>query len=223
MSVGHIEVSPATDATQTFILVGVTEQQRIICLDVEGVLMPEVWIQLAELTGIDELMRTTREEPDYDRLMQYRLGILAERDLTMSTVAEVLAEIKPLDGAKQFLDDLRGSHQVLLLSDTFEQYANAMMPHLGLPTIFCHRLVVENDRIVNYELRTVDHKRRTVEAMQALNFHVTAGGDSFNDLSMLNAAEAGCLFHSPQSIIDDNPHLPSFDDYDSFLGWINSL
>lgn len=185
--------------------------------------MPEVWIQLAELTGIDELKRTTREEPDYNVLMQYRMGILAERDLTMSTVAEVLAEIKPLDGACQFLDELRSSYQVLLLSDTFEQYAAAMMPHLGLPTILCHRLVVENDRIVNYELRTTDHKRRTVEAMQALNFHVTAGGDSFNDLSMLNAAEAGCLFHAPQSIIDDNPQLPAFDDYDSFLNWINSL
>jgi len=185
--------------------------------------MPEVWIQLAELTGIDELKRTTRDEPDYDVLMHYRLQILAERQLTMSTVAEVLAEIQPLDGARDFLDQLRSAHQVLLLSDTFEQYASAMMPHLGLPTIFCHRLLVENDRIANYELRTADHKRRTVEAMQELNFHVTAGGDSFNDLSMLNAAEAGCLFHAPPSIIDANSHLPAFDDYDSFLSWINSL
>jgi len=201
----------------------VTEQQRVICLDVEGVLMPEVWIQLAELTNIEDLRRTTRDEPDYDALMQYRLGILAEHDLTMSTVAEVLAEIQPLDGAREFLDELRSCHQVLLLSDTFEQYACAMMPHLGLPTIFCHRLIVANDRIVNYELRTKDHKRRTVEAMQGLNFHVTAGGDSFNDLSMLNAANAGCLFHAPASIIDDNAHLPAFDDYASFLDWINSL
>lgn len=185
--------------------------------------MPEVWIQLAELTGIQALQRTTREEPDYDVLMQYRLGILAEHDLTMTTVAEVLAEIKPLDGAPDFLDALRSRHQVLLLSDTFEQYAGAMMPHLGLPTIFCHRLVVENDRIVDYELRTPDHKRKTVEAMQSLNFHVTAGGDSFNDLSMLNAAEAGCLFHAPASIIDANPALPAFDEYDDFLAWINSL
>lgn len=198
-------------------------RQRVITLDVEGVLMPEVWIQLAELTGIAELRRTTREEPDYDVLMQYRLGILAEHDLTMSTVAEVLAEIKPLDGAKDFLDELRNCHQVLLLSDTFEQYACAMMPHLGLPTIFCHRLVVENDRIVDYALRTPDHKRKTVEALQGLNFHVTAGGDSFNDLSMLNAADAGCLFHAPAAIIDDNPQLASFDDYAGFLDWIQSV
>lgn len=182
--------------------------------------MPEVWVRLAELTGIEALLRTTRDEPDYDTLMNYRLGILAEHDLTMSTVAEVLAEIKPLDGAKDFLDELRARFQVLLLSDTFEQYAGAMMPHLGLPTIFCHRLVVENDRIVNYALRTQDHKRRTVEAMQGLNFHVTAGGDSFNDLSMLNAAEAAALFHAPVSIIESNPHLASFDDYPAFLDWI---
>lgn len=185
--------------------------------------MPEVWIQLAELTGIDELRRTTREEPDYDTLMQYRLGILAEHDLAMTTVAEVLAEIKPLDGARDFLDELRSRYQVLLLSDTFEQYAGAMMPHLGMPTIFCHRLIVEHDRIVNYELRTTDHKRCTVEAMQSLNFHVTAGGDSFNDLSMLHAADAGCLFHAPQAIIEVNPDLASFQDYEPFLNWIDSL
>ncbi len=185
--------------------------------------MPEVWIEMAELTGIEELRRTNRDEPDYNVLMNYRLAILADHDLTMPTVAEVLAEIKPLDGAVDFLDALRSRHQVLLLSDTFEQYAGAMMPHLGLPTIFCHRLIVENDRIVNYELRTPDHKRRTVEAMQALNFHVTAGGDSFNDLSMLNAAEAGSLFHAPDQIIADNPQLASFQEYDDFLYWIDSL
>ena len=194
----------------------------MICLDVEGVLMPEVWVQLAELTGIEELRRTTRDEPDYDTLMRYRLEILAKHDLTMSTVAEVLAEIKPLDGAKGFLDELRSRYQVLLLSDTFEQYAGAMMPHLGLPTILCHRLTVSNDRIVGYELRVADHKRRTVEAMQALNFHVTAGGDSFNDLSMLNAAEAGALFHAPESIIESNPQLAAFDHYDAFLAWIDA-
>ena len=205
------------------ILLPVIEQQRVICLDVEGVLMPEVWVQLAELTGIEELRRTTRDEPDYDVLMRHRLGILAQHDLTMTTVAEVLAEIQPLDGARDFLDELRAGHQVLLLSDTFEQYASAMMPHLGLPTIFCHRLTVTDDRITNYELRTPDHKRKTVEAMQALNFHVTAGGDSFNDLSMLEAAEAGCLFHAPVSIIESNPELPAFDEFDDFLGWIKSL
>lgn len=185
--------------------------------------MPEVWIQLAELTGIEELRRTTRDEPDYDVLMKYRLTILAEHDLTMSTVAEVLAEIKPLDGARDFLDELRMHHQVLLLSDTFEQYASAMMPHLGLPTIFCHRLIVERDRITDYELRTPDHKRRTVEAMQGLNFHVTAGGDSFNDLSMLNTADAGSLFHAPEPIVASNPHLASFDEYADLLDWIDAL
>ncbi len=198
-------------------------RQRVITLDVEGVLMPEVWIQLAELTQIEALRRTTRDEPDYDVLMQYRLGILAEHDLTMTTVAEVLAEIKPLDGARGFLDELRSRYQVLLLSDTFEQYAGAMMPHLGLPTIFCHRLVVENDRIVGYELRTPDHKRKTVEALQGLNFHVTAGGDSFNDLSMLNAADAGSLFHAPRSIAETNPQLADFDTYEDFLAWIDAV
>ena len=155
--------------------------------------------------------------------MRYRMKILAEHDLTMTTVAEVLAEIKPLDGAREFLDELRSRHQVLLLSDTFEQYAGALMPHLGMPTILCHRLVVENDRVVDYKLRTPDHKRKTVEALQALNFHVTAGGDSFNDLSMLNAADAGALFHAPQSIIDANTHLPAFDNYADFLSWIDAI
>ena len=121
-----------------------------------------------------------------------------------------------------FLDELRSCHQVLLLSDTFEQYVCAMMPHLGLPTIFCHRLVVVDDAIVDYRLRTTDHKRRTVEALQGLNFHVTAGGDSFNDLSMLGAADAGCLFHAPQAIVDANPQLASCDDYETFLRWIES-
>lgn len=185
--------------------------------------MPEVWVQLAELTGIDALLRTTRDEPDYSALMDYRLGILAEHELSMSSVAKVLAEIKPLPGAREFLDELRSCHQVLLLSDTFEQYACAMMPHLGLPTIFCHRLVIEHDHIVGYELRTDDHKRKTVEAMQSLNFHVTAGGDSFNDLSMLHAADAGSLFHAPEAIITDNPSLASFDDYDDFLAWIREF
>lgn len=185
--------------------------------------MPEVWIQLAELTGIEALRRTTREEPDYDALMQYRLEILAERDLTMSTVAEVLAEIKPLDGARDFLDELRSRYQVILLSDTFEQYAGAMMPHLGLPTIFCHRLVVENDRIVDYQLRTPDHKRKTVVALQGLNFHVTAGGDSFNDLSMLHAADAASLFHAPRAIAESNPELGDFDEYRDFLAWIDAV
>jgi phosphoserine / homoserine phosphotransferase len=198
-----------------------SQHQRVITLDVEGVLMPEVWIQLADLTGIEALRRTTRDEPDYDVLMQYRLRILAEHELSMSTVAEVLAEIKPLDGARDFLDELRNCYQVLLLSDTFEQYACAMMPHLGLPTIFCHRLVVAGDQIVGYQLRTPDHKRRTVEALQGLNFHVTAGGDSFNDLSMLTAADAGCLFHAPPAIIASNPHLASCSDYVSFLAWID--
>lgn len=185
--------------------------------------MPEVWVKLAELTGIEALQRTTRDEPDYDVLMQYRLGILAEHQLTMTTVAQVLADIEPLDGARDFLDALRSRYQVLLLSDTFEQYAGAMMPHLGLPTIFCHRLVVENDQIVNYELRTPDHKAKTVQALQGLNFHVTAGGDSFNDLSMLNAADAGSLFHAPRTIAESNPQLADFADYDSFLAWIDAV
>lgn len=197
--------------------------QRVITLDVEGVLMPEVWIGIAELTGIEELRRTTRDEPDYDALMQYRLEILDKHSLKMSTVSEVLREIKPLEGARSFLDELRSRHQVILLSDTFEQYASAMMPHLDMPTIFCHRLVVVDDAIVDYQLRTDDHKRRTVLALQDLNFHVTAGGDSFNDLSMLNAADAGSLFHAPASIIDANPQLASFEQFDDFLAWIDAV
>lgn len=196
-------------------------QQRVITLDVEGVLMPEVWIKLAELTGIDQLRRTTRDEPDYDELMRYRLRILNEHSLTMSIVAEALAEIKPLDGAREFLDDLRDEYQVVLVSDTFEQYACAMMPHLAQPTLFCHRLVVADDRIINYELRIDDHKRRTVEALRGLNFHVAAGGDSFNDLSMLRAADAGCLFRAPAAIAASNPQFYSCDDYTSFRNWID--
>ncbi len=183
--------------------------------------MPEVWVRLAELTGIEQLERTTRDEPDYDVLMQYRLGLLAEHQLGMTDIARVLAEIEPLEGARAFLDDLRSRYQVVLLSDTFEQFATAMMPHLGLPTIFCHRLDIRDDAIVGYTLRCPDHKRRSVESFQALNFHVTAGGDSFNDLSMLHAAESAALFHAPQSIIDDNPTLPAFDEYGDFAAWID--
>lgn len=185
--------------------------------------MPEVWVQLAELTGIEELRRTTRDEPDYDKLMRYRLEILAERQLTMSAVAQVLAEIKPLDGARDFLDELRSRYQVVLLSDTFEQYAAAMMPHLGMPTILCHRLVVHDDLILDYAPRIDDHKRRSVEMLQGLNFHVTASGDSYNDLSMLNAADCGALFRAPRAIIDDNVTLASFVDYQPLLDWIGDL
>ncbi len=183
--------------------------------------MPEVWVELAELTGIDALRRTTRDEPDYDALMQYRLGVLAEHGIGMSNLVPVLTEIRPLDGARAFLDALRADYQVLLLSDTFEEFANEMMPHLGLPTIFCHRLVTQGDEITGYALRCDDHKRRTVEALQGLNYHVAAAGDSFNDLSMLNQANAGALFHAPSAIVDANPQLASFGDFAGLRSWID--
>lgn len=197
-----------------------SSKQRILTLDVEGVLMPEVWVELAKLTGIDDLRRTTRDEPDYNKLMGFRLAVLARNGLKMDTVAEVLSEIEPLEGARDFLDALRQRFQVLLLSDTFEQFGAAMMGHLGMPTLFCHRLILQKGAIVDYQLRIDDHKRRTVEALKALNFHVTAGGDSFNDLTMLRAADSGYLFRAPSAIRGANSDLASGDDFDEFFDWI---
>jgi len=196
--------------------------QKMVTLDVEGVLIPEVWVNLAERTGIDELTRTTRDEPNYDTLMNYRLEILDREGVTMGDLRDVLAEMGPLDGAHEFLQSLRDQYQVILLSDTFQQFASPLMKQLGCPTILCHQLRVKDDRIVDYVLRIDDHKRRSVEAFRSLNYQVVAAGDSYNDLSMIRAANAGALFHAPQNVIDENPDLPAFDSYDELRAWIDS-
>ncbi len=196
--------------------------QKLVTLDVEGVLIPEVWINLARRTGIDALVVTTRDEPDYDRLMQKRLSILDEHGVNMSDLRAVLAEMGPLDGAREFLDSLRADYQVVLLSDTFEQFAAPLMSQLGQPAILCHQLQVTDDHIVDYVLRIDDHKRRSVQAFQALNYQVVSAGDSYNDLSMLRAADAGALFMAPANVIAENADLPSFADYDDLRAWIDS-
>ncbi len=197
-------------------------RQRIVTLDLEGVLIPEIWIAVAEQTGIEELRRTTRDEPDYDVLMRQRLDILADHDLTMSMVAEVISELEPLPGARDFLDELRAETQVIILSDTFEQFADPLIAQLGRPTIWCHQLLIEDDRIVDYRLRLPDQKRRAVEALRALEFTVVAAGDSYNDTSMLLSAHRGFLFRSPERVRIDFPDIVALDDYDELLEAIRS-
>jgi phosphoserine/homoserine phosphotransferase len=194
----------------------------IVTLDVEGVLVPEIWIAVAERTGIEGLRRTTRDEPDYDVLMRYRLDLLAEHGLTMSLIQEVISGLAPMDGAVEFLDQLRSETQVVLLSDTFEQFARPLMRQLGWPTVLCHRLVVESDRIVGYQLRQPNQKQRSVEAFHALNYRVVAAGDSYNDTTMLGAADAGYLFHAPTNVIAEFPQFPALDTYDDLLRAIRS-
>ena len=191
--------------------------QSIVTLDLEGVLVPEIWIAVAEETGIEALRRTTRDEPDYDVLMRYRLDLLAEHGLTLSAIDAVIGTLAPLPGAADFLDELRRRTQVVLLSDTFEQFAAPLMRQLGWPTILCHRLVVEDDRIVDYRLRMPDPKRQAVRALHGLNYRVIAAGDSYNDTTMLLEADAGFLFHSPDNVRAEFPQLPAFDEYDDLL------
>jgi phosphoserine/homoserine phosphotransferase len=195
----------------------VTAQQTIVTLDLEGVLVPEIWIAVAERTGIPELRRTTRDEPDYDVLMKGRLAILAEHALTMSLIEDVIAGLGPLPGARAFLDTLRTRTQVIILSDTFEQFAKPLMIQLGMPTILCHRLVVEADRIIDYRLRQQDQKRHAVDALRTLNYRVIAAGDSYNDTAMLAAADAGFLFHAPPNVVAEFPQFPAVDEYDELL------
>jgi len=196
------------------------DRQTLVTLDLEGVLVPEVWIAVADRTGIDALRRTTRDEPDYDALMQYRLGVLAEHGLTMPLITDVIGGLEPLPGARAFLDELRATTQVVILSDTFEQFAAPLMNQLGMPTIFCHRLVVENQRITGYRLRQQDQKRRSVEAFKALEYKVIAAGDSYNDTTMLAAADAGFLFHAPPNVVAEFPQFPALDRYDDLLAAI---
>lgn len=195
-------------------------RQSVVTLDVEGVLVPEIWIAVAERTGIEGLRRTTRDEPDYDVLMRYRLDLLAEHRLTMSLIEDVIAGLEPLDGAREFLDELRTETQVILLSDTFEQFARPLMRQLGWPTVLCHRLVVADDRIIDYRLRQPNQKQRAVEALRGLNFQVIAAGDSYNDTTMLGAADAGYLFHAPANVIAEFPQFPALDTYDDLLASI---
>ena len=194
-----------------------TPQQTIVTLDLEGVLVPEIWIAVAERTGIGELRRTTRDEPDYDKLMRYRLDLLDEHRLSMSMIAEVIAGLAPEPGAREFLDELRSKTQVIILSDTFEQFGRPLMAQLGWPTIFCHRLVVDDDRIVGYELRQADQKRKAVEAFRNLNYRVAAAGDSYNDTAMLIAADAGFLFRSPERVQHEFPQFPALETYAELL------
>ena len=191
--------------------------QSLVALDAEGVIIPEVWIAVADATGLDELRRTTRDEPDYDVLMKGRLAVLAEHGITMSAIQEVIAGLGALPGACEFLDELRSRTQVVILSDTFEQFGAPMMCHLNQPTLLCHRLVVEDDRIVDYQLRMPDQKRHAVAAFQSLNYRVVAAGDSYNDTTMLSQADAGFLFHAPDNVIAEFPQFPALDTYDQLL------
>ncbi len=195
-------------------------KQTIVTLDMEGVLTPEIWIAVAEKTGIEALRRTTRDEPDYDRLMRGRLRILADHGLKLSDIQRVIGTLAPLEGARAFLDEIRSFTQLLILSDTFEQFAAPLMVQLGMPTLLCHRLVVEDDRVVDYRLRIPDQKRAAVKALQGLNYRVIAAGDSFNDTTMLLAADAGFLFHAPDNVKQQFPQLKAVDEYDDLLALI---
>lgn len=192
-------------------------QQTMVTLDLEGVLVPEIWIAVAEATGIEELRRTTRDEPNYDLLMRQRLALLAEHNLRMSAIAQVISTLHPLPGAKEFLDALREKTQVIILSDTFEQFGRPFMRQLGMPTLLCHRLIVEDDHIVDFELRMDNQKMHAVTALKALNYRVAAAGDSYNDTAMLASADAGFLFHAPDNVIAEFPQFPSLSSFSELL------
>ena len=190
----------------------------ITCLDLEGVLVPEIWIAFAEASGIPELRKTTRDEPDYDKLMKYRLAILKEHNLGLKEIQEVIATIDPMPGAKEFLDELRSLCQVIIISDTFTQFAAPLMKKLGMPTIFCNSLEVgETGEITGYKMRIANSKLSTVKALQSIGFETIASGDSYNDLGMIKASKAGFLFKSTDKIKADNPDLPAFENYDELL------
>ena len=194
---------------------------NVVCLDMEGVLVPEIWIAFAEASGISELRKTTRDEPDYDKLMQYRLAILKEHGLGLKEIQETIAKIDPMEGAKEFLDELRSITQVIILSDTFTQFAMPLMKKLGYPTIFCNTLeVAENGEITGYRMRCEKSKYTTVKALQSCGFQTIASGDSFNDLGMIQASKAGFLFKSTEQIKKDYPDIPAFEEYDELLAAI---
>lgn len=197
---------------------------NIVCLDLEGVLVPEIWIAFAEKTGIEALRRTTREEPDYDKLMRYRMGILREHGLTLKDIQNVIAEIRPLEGAKEFLDKLRERTQVIILSDTFSEFAAPLMKQLGWPTIFCNSLEVdENDMICGIRMRQDNGKKKAIDGLRAMGFRTFAAGDSYNDLAMIHLADKGCLFRAPENIIKEEPDLRLCRTYDEFYSEIESF
>lgn len=186
----------------------------------EGVLTPEIWIAVAEKTGIAELRRTTRDEPDYDKLMRQRIGILDRHGIKLSDIQAVIGTLRPLEGGREFLDELRSFVQVIILSDTFEQFAQPLLKQLGWPALLCHRLVVENDRIVDYALRLRDQKRCAVAAFKAMNYRVIAGGDSYNDTAMLGEADTGILFHAPGNVKREFPKFRAVESYAEFMAAI---
>lgn len=191
---------------------------NIVCLDLEGVLVPEIWIAFAKESGIPELTRTTRDEPDYDKLMKWRLGILKEHGLGLKEIQDTIAKIDPIPGAKEFLDELRSITQVIIISDTFSQFAGPLMKKLGMPTIFCNTLeVAENGEITGFKMRVENSKYSTVKALQSVGFETIASGDSHNDLGMIRASKAGFLFKSTEQIKKDNPDLEAYETYDELL------
>ena len=191
---------------------------NIVCLDLEGVLVPEIWVAFAEETGIPELKKTTRDEPDYDKLMKWRLGILKEHGLGLKEIQETIAKIDPMPGAKEFLDELRSMTQVIIISDTFTQFAAPLMKKLGWPTIFCNSLeVAENGEITGYRMRVENSKYSTVKALQSIGFETIASGDSHNDLGIIKASKAGFLFKSTEQIKKDNPELEAYETYEQLM------
>ena len=196
---------------------------NIVCLDMEGVLVPEIWIAFAKESGIPELKRTTRDEPDYDKLMTWRLKVLKEHGLGLKEIQETISKIDPLPGAKKFLDELRSQTQVIILSDTFEEFAMPLMKKLGYPTIFCNSLeVAEDGEITGFKMRCEKSKYTTVKALQSIGFETIASGDSFNDLGMIQASKAGFLFKSTDAIKADYPDIPAFEEFDDLLNAIKA-
>ena len=194
---------------------------NIVCLDMEGVLVPEIWIAFAEATGIPELKRTTRDEPDYDKLMKWRIGILKDHGLGLREIQDVISTIEPLPGAKEFLDKLRELTQVLILSDTFDQFAMPLMKKLGYPSLFCNTLKVGDDGMIKgYQMRCEQSKLTTVLALQSIGFDTIASGDSYNDIAMIRVSKAGFLFRSTEKIIKENPDLQAFNEFDELLAAI---
>ena len=195
---------------------------RIVCLDLEGVLVPEIWITFAEKTGVVQLTRTTRDEPDYEALMNFRLDILNQNGFTLSQIQEVIKSLDPLPGALEFIKQLRSKYELIILSYTFREFAAPLMVKLGFPTLFCHELEISNDRINGIKLRLADHKRKSVQYLQKLNFEVVAAGDSYNDIGMLKTADHCMLFNPPNQLIQEYPDMPIGTDYNELMSFVEN-